>query len=197
MKMTFTKSIIFIFAFLFITSDIYAQTFNYPIVFVSRNHEVNGNIFYPDAGLLPGMGPFSRFSVVGGKLMVRDAQGIFTTLLDSSITLNGIKLIDFQQPCVHWSGNKILFAGIEDLDSNWRIYEIFSDGSRMRQITFTNRNIDLLQFGPAGHKFRTYEDIDPIYLPDGNIVFASTRYPTLSEISGFQTTNLFSRFSWK
>ncbi|HRB00510.1 MAG TPA: T9SS type A sorting domain-containing protein [Ignavibacteria bacterium] len=189
--MTLTRSIIFIFSFLIITSDIYAQTFNYPIVFVSRNHETNGNIFYPDAGLLPGMGPFSRFSVVGGKLMVRDKQGVITTLLDSSITLNGIRLIDFQQPCVNWSGDKILFAGIEDIDSSWRIYEIFSDGSRMRKITFTNRNIDLLQFGPAGHKFRTYEDIDPIYLPDGSIIFASTRYPTLSEIGGFQTTNLF------
>jgi len=58
MIMTLTRSIIFIFSFLIITSDIYAQTFNYPIVFVSRNHETNGNIFYPDAGLLPGMGPF-------------------------------------------------------------------------------------------------------------------------------------------
>ncbi|MBS1517551.1 MAG: T9SS type A sorting domain-containing protein [Bacteroidetes bacterium] len=191
MKKTATIFILTLLSFSVFSNDIFSQTFNYPIVFVSRNHEANGNIFFPDAGLLPGMGPFSRFSVVGGKLMVRDAQGNISTLMDSSIVLNGIRIIDFQQPCVHWSGEKIVFAGIEDVDSNWRIYEIRSDGSRLRKITFTNRNIDLSQFGAAGPKFRTYEDIDPVYLPDGKIIFASTRYPTLSEIGGFQTTNLF------
>lgn len=191
MNKTVTGLSVLIFSALFIFQDIYSQTFNYPIVFVSRNHYINGNLYYQDAGLLPGMGPFSRFKVVGGKLMVRDEQGVLTTLLDSTIELNGVRLIDFQQPCVHWSGNKIVFAGIEDRDSSWRIYEILSDGSRLRKITFTNRNIDLSQFGPAGHRFRTYEDIDPIYLPDGKIIFASTRYPSLAQKGAFNTTNLF------
>ena len=60
-----------------------------PIVFVSRNHQSGGNINYPTAGLLPGMGPFSRFKVVGGKLLIRQASGSIETLVDSTINFNG------------------------------------------------------------------------------------------------------------
>ncbi|MBK9334422.1 MAG: hypothetical protein IPM96_18940 [Ignavibacteria bacterium] len=71
MNKTVTGLTVLIISALFIFQDIYSQTFNYPIVFVSRNHYINGNLYYQDAGLLPGMGPYSRFKVVGGKLMVR------------------------------------------------------------------------------------------------------------------------------
>lgn len=171
--------------------NLYSQVINYPIVFVSRNHETNGNIFYPSAGLLPGMGPFSRTKVVGGKLLKRDVNGSITVLVDSTIIFGDTRIIDVQQPCVHWSGTKILFAGIEDRDSNWRIYELNLNTGRMNQITYTNRFINLSQFGNAATKFQKYDDIDPVYLPDGNIVFASTRYPTLSIYGGVQTTNLY------
>lgn len=168
-----------------------SQTFDYPLVFVSRNHETNGNILYPQSGLLPGMGAFSRFKVVGGKLMMRDESGNIITLIDSTMDFSGRSIIDVQQPCVHWSGNKIVFAGIEHRDSSWRIYELNKEGTRLKKITFTNRIIDLSQFGNAAPKFLKYDDIDPIYLPDGKIIFASTRFPTLSEIGGVNTTNLY------
>ncbi|MEO8664618.1 MAG: T9SS type A sorting domain-containing protein, partial [Ignavibacteria bacterium] len=161
------------------------------IVFVSRNHQTNGNIFYPDAGLLPGMGAFSRFKVVGGRLMVRNEAGVVSTMIDSTMLFGGIRIIDIQQPCVHWNGQKILFAGIENRDSNWRIYEINKEGTRLKRITFTDRNIDLSQFGSAAYKFARYDDIDPVYLPDGKVIFASTRYPALSEFGGVNTTNLY------
>ncbi|MDQ3020878.1 MAG: T9SS type A sorting domain-containing protein [Bacteroidota bacterium] len=168
-----------------------SQTFDYPIVFVSRNHEANGNILYPSSGLLPGMGAFSRFKVVGGKLMVRDETGMIITFVDSTMEFSGRRFIDVQQPCVHWSGNKIVFAGIEHRDSSWRIYEINRAGTRIKKITFTNRVINLSQFGNAASKFLRYDDIDPIYLPDGKIVFASTRFPSLSIFGGVNTTNLY------
>ncbi|MCB0726340.1 MAG: T9SS type A sorting domain-containing protein [Ignavibacteriae bacterium] len=174
-----------------IPPGIYSQAFNTPIVFVSRNHELNGNVNYPQAGLLPGMGSYSRFKVVGGKLMVRDATGNVQTLIDSTMEFGNIRIIDVQQPCVHWYGHKILFAGIENRDSNWRIYEINTEGTRLIKLTFTNRNADLSQFGNAAYKFLKYDDIDPVYLPDGKIIFASTRYPTLAEIGGVNATNLF------
>ena len=87
-----------------------SQSLNIPIVFVSRNHETNGNILYPQAGLLPGMGAFSRFKVVGGKLMVRDELGNVTTLIDSTMKFGDVTLIDIQQPCVYWNGQKIVFC---------------------------------------------------------------------------------------
>ncbi len=180
-------------SFLFIPAEkpLKSQPLNVPIVFVSRNLTHNGNLFYPQAGLLPGMGPYSRTAVTGGKLMMRDASGNLTTLIDSTMEFGNIRLIDVQQPCVHWNGLKIVFAGIEHRDSSWRIYELRNNFTRIFKITHTDRNIDLSQFGNASVKFQRYDDIDPVYLPDGKIVFASTRYPTLSVYRGFPATNLF------
>ena len=192
MNFTIKKLLLLIIVFLLIIPfEINSQPLNIPIVFVSRNHEINGNIFYPQSGLLPGMGSFSRFKIVGGKLMMRDANGTVTTLIDSTMIFGGISIIDVQQPCVHWYGHKIIFAGVEHRDSSWRIYEINKAGTRLTKITFTDRNIDLSQFGNAAYKFLKYDDIDPVYLPDGKIIFASTRFPSLSIFGGVNTTNLY------
>lgn len=168
-------------------SHLYAQ---YPIVFVSRNMEQGGSVYYPQAGLLPGMGPYSRFKVVGGRLLVREAGGTIRVLVDSTINFSGTTLVDVSDPSVYWDASKIVFAGVTHRDSSWRIYEIRADGTGFKQITSTNRNISLAQFGPIAHKFVRYDDIDPCYLPDGQICFASTRYPSLSQM-GARTTNLF------
>jgi hypothetical protein len=162
-----------------------------PVVFVSRNLEHNGNYYYPPSGLLPGMGPFSRFKIIGGRLLVRESTGSLRVLVDSTMNFNGINLVDVSDPDVYWDASKIVFAGVENRDSSWRIYEINSDGSGFRKITFSNRNISLDQFGTAAYKFQRYDDIDPCYLPDGRICFASTRYPSLSEYYGVRTTNLY------
>ncbi len=162
-----------------------------PVVFVSRNLEHSGNVYYAQSGLLPGMGPFSRFTAVGGRLLVREANGTIRVLVDSTMNFGGVSLTDVSDPDVYWDASKIVFAGTEHRDSSWRIFEINSDGSGFRRITFTNRNLNLSQFGNASYKFEGYDDIDPCYLPDGRICFASTRYPSLSEYYGFRTTNLY------
>lgn len=183
--------LIIIISFFNIPVQLNSQPINSPIVFVSRNHELNGNLLFPQSGLLPGMGAFSRFKVTGGKLMFRETDGTIRTLIDSTMNFAGVTLIDVQQPCVHWYGHKIIFAGIEHRDSSWRIYEINKAGTRLTKITFTDRDIDLSQFGSAAYKFVKYDDIDPVYLPDGKIIFASTRYPSLSIFGGMNTTNLY------
>lgn len=162
----------------------------HPVVFVSRNMVSNGNILYPQTTLIPGMGPYARFAITGGKLVIRQTNGDLTILVDSTKYFNGINIIDVQQPSVSYDGNKIIFSGVESRDSSWRIYEIRKDGTGFKKLTFSNRNISLAQFGAAASKFIKYEDIDPIYLPDGRILFASTRFPTLS-MSGYPATNLF------
>lgn len=149
-----------------------------------------GSQHYQQMTLLPGVGPYARFAVVGGKLIVRQSNGNLLTLVDSTINFNGTRLIDVSDPTVSWDGTKIVFAGIEHRDSCWRIYEINSDGTNFRQITFTDRTISLSQFGAAAVKFTKYHDIDPCYLPDGRICFASTRSPSLS-FYGTPTTNLY------
>lgn len=157
-----------------------------PIVFVSRHP-----LFDAPPGALPGFGPGYRTAVVGGSLIIREIDGSLRTLVDSSMKVNGGRLIDVSGPKVSWDGLRIVFSGIQHPDSSWRIYEIRSDGKDLRKITGTDRRLDLSQFGVAAGRFQKYDDIDPCYLPDGRIVFASTRSPAIAEIGNVLVTNLY------
>jgi hypothetical protein len=134
---------------------------------------------------VPGFGPRYRTAVVGGKLMLRTARGSLATLVDST------RLFDVADPCVSWDGKRIVFAGIQHADSNWRIFEIGVDGRGFRQITFSNRVLPLEQFGDAKDLFVKYDDFDPCYMPDGKIVFASTRYPSMAMAAQVRTSNIY------
>ena len=58
-------------------------------------------------------------------------------------------------------------------DPWWHIWEINVDGTRLRQLTF----------GP-------YHDVEPAYLPDGRIVFSSSRIGMRDEYHGYLCTGL-------
>ena len=62
---------------------------------------------------------------------------------------------------VSFDGRKILFSMRHDGADDYHIYEMNADGTGLKQLTFA----------PG------VSDIDPIYLPDGRILFASTREP--------------------
>ncbi len=63
-----------------------------------------------------------------------------------------------RDPVVHYDGRRILFSYRKGAGEHYRLYEIRSDGSALRQITDGE-----------------YDDIEPIYLPDGDILFVSSR----------------------
>ena len=63
-----------------------------------------------------------------------------------------------RDPKVHYEAKKILFAWRKEGLPNYNLYEMNVDGTNIRQITF----------GP-------FDDYEPEYLPDGGIVFVSTR----------------------
>ncbi len=63
-----------------------------------------------------------------------------------------------RDPQVHYDAAKILFSHREAGAEHYHLYEINVDGSALRQITF----------GP-------YDDFEATYLPDGDIIFVSTR----------------------
>ena len=92
----------------------------------------------------------------GSALRIIDLPrgGMVTTLLEVP---NGIA----RDPEVSFDGSKILFSMRRDKSDDYHIYETNSDGSGLRQLTFA----------------QGITDIDPIYLPDGDIVFSSTREP--------------------
>ena len=74
-----------------------------------------------------------------------------TTLLED--TEGGIR-----DPQVHYSGEKILFSWRKGEGKNYHLYEINIDGSGLRQLTDGD-----------------YDDFEPTYLPDGGIMFVSSR----------------------
>jgi hypothetical protein len=88
----------------------------------------------------------------GGRLCrLHLASGKLTTLLDDP--RGGIR-----DPVVHYNAQKILFSYRRGESEHYHLYEINIDGSDLRQLTD----------GP-------YDDIEPCYLPDGDIVFVSSR----------------------
>jgi len=155
-----------------------------PIVFVSREpvRDANGE---PVLGAIPGMGPRDRTARPGGRLLVCDVDGSVRSLVEDPL------LFDVADPCVSWDGTRILFSGLAHPDSSWRIYEIAPDGSAFRQVTKSDRDVALSPLGSAARRFHRYDDIDPCYFPDGRILFASTRYPAISEYDDHLATNLF------
>ena len=63
-----------------------------------------------------------------------------------------------RDPCVHYDGRKILFSYRKGGTEQFHLYEIHVDGTGLKQLTDG-----------------IYDDFEPCYLPDGGIVFVSSR----------------------
>ena len=88
----------------------------------------------------------------GGKLSrLNLATGELSDLIDDPAG-------SVRDPQVHYDGHKILFSYRTGGSHRYHLHEINVDGSGLRQITD----------GP-------FDDVEPTYLPDGRIVFCSTR----------------------
>jgi len=80
--------------------------------------------------------------------------GKTTTLLE---TKKGV----IRDPEVSFDGEKIIFSYRKNVDDDYHIYEINANGKNLKQLTFA----------------KGVSDIDPLYLPNGQIIFSSTREP--------------------
>ncbi len=173
-----------------------------PIIFVSRQIPPRGTVYWEQAKGMPGVGPFSRFELAApGQLVVLEADGTPRILVDgTNPTAQSLNLIDVNAPDVSYDGQQIVFAGLPQGDYEpgymtnpgaWRLYLINRDGSNLRQLTFSDQDdLDLSQFGSLAGVFARYDDTDPAWLPDGRIVFSSTRWPAFGQYGGARTTNL-------
>jgi hypothetical protein len=63
-----------------------------------------------------------------------------------------------RDPAVHYDGRRIVFAWRKEGTDHYNLYEVRADGTALRQITD----------GP-------WDDIEPCWLPDGDLVFCSSR----------------------
>jgi len=77
-------------------------------------------------------------------------------------------------PSLSYDATKLLFCFKGAADGNSVIYEIGVDGQGLRQITNLDGNGNPYRGNGSGH-----HDVKPCYLPDGRIVFTSTRYSGL------------------
>lgn len=96
-------------------------------------------------------------AVPGGRLLVLEglSPGGKLTQLMPQAPLHG----SFWRPDVSYEGDKVLFCFKPHNEKSFHLYEVGVDGSGLRQLTD----------GP-------YDDLDPIYLPDGqHIIFSTTR----------------------
>ena len=138
------------------------------------------------AGIIPGFGLFGRTNAEGGRLLIRDKGGRVRALLPEA------HLFDVSDPAVSWDGRRIAFAATVHPDSAWRIYVVGADGQGLAPVTKTDRNLDLSPLGATiPSRYRRYDDFDPCWLPDGRIVFASTRFPQTSQEQQQPVSNLF------
>lgn len=178
------------------------QLNNYAIVFVSRQIPTKGSVYYQQGGSMPGVMPYGRFQVAApGKLIVREANGTLRTLVDgSNPTAASLNLVDVNAPDVSYDGKRIVFAGIPaGSHSNapmtnpgaWRLYVINVDGTGLRQLTFSDQNVNLSQFKGLANQFSRYDDTDPVWLPDGRVAFSSTRWPSFGMYGAARTSNLY------
>lgn len=88
----------------------------------------------------------------GAKLCIFNIRsGKLNVLLDDP--RGGVR-----DPQVHYDGRKILFSYRKGGSENYHLYEIHADGSGLRQLTD----------GP-------FDDLEPTYLPSGEIFFVSSR----------------------
>jgi hypothetical protein len=77
-------------------------------------------------------------------------------------------------PCVSFDGERILFSMRPPGGSHRNLYEIRADGTGLRQVT-----------SGGGH------DFDPVYLPDGRILFTSSRAGEMDEYNHSPAEHLY------
>jgi hypothetical protein len=108
--------------------------------------------------------------VGGGALKTIDfaREGTVTTLLE---TKDGL----VRDPEVRFDGKRIVLSLRQNIQDDYKLYEMNTDGSDVKQLTFAK--------GVA--------DIDPFYLPDGDIAFSSTREPKYCMCNIHIMANLF------
>ena len=129
---------------------------SHPLLFVVRRQyrpdHHNTATFFPSAAKEYNDGAFTPGAAL--KSLDPAEEGTPRTLLETS---DGV----IRDPEVHFDGSRIVFSYRTNAADSYHLYEIHSDGTRLRQLTFA----------------KDVDDLDPFYLPDGGIAFSSTREP--------------------
>jgi|GEM_PF-795275 len=108
----------------------------------------------------------------GGGLCVLDLKSGEVRDIVPELTKGVVNRFD-----ISYDGKKIVFDYKASALEGYRIYEVNVDGTGLKQLTFPPENeqqlVDLYQVSGGYH--HGTDDLHPCYLPDGGIVFTSTR----------------------
>ena len=122
------------------------------IVFAERHNGRDGH-WYANFSYFARSTDEKAYGKPGGRLMRLNLRtGKTAVILEDP---NG----SVRDPQVHYDGKRIIFAYRRSGSEHFRLYEVGVDGSGLRQVTPDS----------------PYDDIEPAYLPDGGIVFCSSR----------------------
>ncbi len=121
------------------------------VVFASRQHNITDGHWYANFGYYANNADRKAYRAMGRLCRLNLATGNVTVLLDDPAG-------SVRDPQVHYDAGKILFSYRPGGTDQFHLYEINTDGSGLRQLT-------------SG----LYDDIEPTYLPDGSIIFCSSR----------------------
>ncbi len=80
-----------------------------------------------------------------------------------------------RDPEISTDGTRVIFSMRKSREDDYHIYEINIDGSNLKQLT----------------SLKGVSDIDPVYLPDGKIIFSSTREPKFCMCNRHIMANLY------
>ena len=120
------------------------------IIFACRQLNYDGH-WYANFGYYADSAERKAYRAMGRLCKLNLRTGQVTVLLDDH---QGT----VRDPQVHYEGKKILFSYRKGGSDNFHLYEINIDGSGLTQLTDG-----------------AYNDIEPTYMPDGTIIFCSSR----------------------
>jgi hypothetical protein len=139
-----------------------------PILYVWRNQYKLGGFHAIDTLFHTGEFNTNCFCGPGALKTVDLKTGKTTVLVDVP---DGIA----RDPEIHFDGKRIVFAMRRNIKEDYHIWEVNIDGTGLRQLT----------------RAQGVCDFDPLYLPDDQIAFSSTREPKYNQCSRDIGANLF------
>jgi hypothetical protein len=165
------KNYFFTFVLLFLTVSVCAEEpeLNVPILFVKRHNFLGLHIYDTFYKWRPGGGIY----VLENPADPPEKRRI-RAVIDSS-TLETLGEGVYSHPDLSYDAKRVLFCFKQSQNGGTSIYEIGIDGKGLRRITDCNSNYCNKYQGVGGGN----HDVMPAYLPDGRIVFTSTRYSGL------------------
>ena len=148
--------------------EIRALELDAPLLFLKRHPWFSGHIYDDYFTWHPGGGIY----VIENPWDPVEKQVVRTVIDATSKETLGPGI--YRDPSLSFDAKKLLFAFKGEPKGNTSIYEIGIDGKGLRRLTDPGKDIACAEEAP-GTVGSGQHDITPAYLPDGRIIFTSTR----------------------